>query len=200
MDNSDVIFHYDSLINENNDPVRDPKPLRDYMDKWDGQPFFDSMQLSAEKTVLEIGVGTGRLAVRTAPLCNRLVGIDISPITIKRAEENLSEYKNISLICDDFLEHKFEEKFDIIYSSLTFMHIEDKEQAIKKVSDLMKSEGLFVLSTDKNPSDVIDIGIRKINIYPDTVDNIIMGIKNSGLILKKQFETEFGNIFVAGKI
>ena len=32
----DVIEHYNKLIDENNDPARDPKPLRDYMDKWDG--------------------------------------------------------------------------------------------------------------------------------------------------------------------
>ena len=63
-----VIHHYDSLIDENNDPVQDPKPLRDYMDKWDGKVFIDKMELNNEKSVLEIGVGTGRLPVRVAPL------------------------------------------------------------------------------------------------------------------------------------
>ena len=33
----DVIEHYNKLIDENNDPTCDPKPLRDYMDKWDGE-------------------------------------------------------------------------------------------------------------------------------------------------------------------
>lgn len=65
----DIICHYDLLIDENNDPVHDPKPLQDYMDKWDGQAFIGQMQLDISKTVLEIGVGTGRLAVRVAPLC-----------------------------------------------------------------------------------------------------------------------------------
>ena len=41
----DVIEHYNKLIDENNDPARDPKPLRDYMDKWDGDKFIESMQL-----------------------------------------------------------------------------------------------------------------------------------------------------------
>mgnify|MGYP003320949059 CR=1 FL=1 len=45
----------------------------------------DKMQLSKDKTVLEIGVGTGRLAVRTAPLCKGFYGIDISTETIKTA-------------------------------------------------------------------------------------------------------------------
>jgi len=59
-----VISHYDSLIDENNDPARDPKPLQEYMNKWDGQVFIDELELSTGKTVLEIGVGTGRLALK----------------------------------------------------------------------------------------------------------------------------------------
>lgn len=64
----DVIQHYDLLIKENNAPVHDPKPLRDYMDKWDGQTFIGKMELDKDKSVLEIDIGTGRLAVRVAPL------------------------------------------------------------------------------------------------------------------------------------
>jgi len=34
--NADVITHYNLLIDEGNDPLNDPAPLRVYMDKWDG--------------------------------------------------------------------------------------------------------------------------------------------------------------------
>ena len=54
----DVIEHYDKLIDEGNDPFHDPKSLRDYMDKWDGQRFIDALSLDKTKSVLEIGVGT----------------------------------------------------------------------------------------------------------------------------------------------
>lgn len=122
QNNNDVIQHYDLLIEENNDPVHDPKPLQDYMNKWDGQAFIDKMELDKDKSVLEIGVGTGRLAVKTAPLCKEYCGIDISPKTISRAKENLHGCGNVMLICDDFLCHKFDCFYDVIYSSLTFMH------------------------------------------------------------------------------
>lgn len=72
---NDVISHYDLLIDENNDPVYDAEPLKSYMNKWDGQQFIDSLQLSKEKSVLEIGVGTGRLAVRVAPECRKFFGM-----------------------------------------------------------------------------------------------------------------------------
>ena len=83
-----VIEHYDRLIDEENDPVRDVPALKAYMDRWDGADFLDAMELSKSKRVLEIGVGTGRLAVRVIPACREFVGIDLSPKTIARAAEN----------------------------------------------------------------------------------------------------------------
>ena len=196
---SSVSKYYDLLIGENNDPVHDPKPLRDYMDNWDGQAFIDSMELDKNKSVFEIGVGTGRLAVRVAPLCGQFYGIDISPKTIERAKENLFGYENVKLICDDFLACKFERKFDVIYSSLTFMHIKEKQTAINKVAALLKDGGKFVLSIDKNQNGFIDTGTRKITVFPDTPAEIKSYISNSGLLLTEQYETEFSHIFAAKK-
>lgn len=192
-----VTHHYDLLIAENNDPVHDPKPLQDYMDKWDGQVFIDKMNLDKENKVLEIGLGTDRLGVRAAPLCGKFFGIDISPKTIDRAKENLKDFENITLICDDFLKHNFSETFDVIYSSLTFMHIEDKQSAINKVAALLKDSGKFVLSIDKNQDGFIDTGTRKVTVFPDTPAEIKSYIANSGLLLIEQYETEFAHSFVA---
>ena len=195
--NDDVIRHYDLMIDENNDPVRDPEPLREYMDKWDGQQFIDSLQLTKEKSVLEIGVGTGRLAVRVAPECREFCGIDLSPKTVKRAKENLKEQTNVALICGDFMSYEFGRKFDVIYSSLTFMHIRDKQAAINKVRSLLNIGGRFVLSIDKNQSDTIDYGTRKIKIYPDNKEDIVKYITQSGMNLMKVFETDFAFVFIA---
>ena len=198
--NSDVIRHYDLLIAENNDSVRDPKPLKDYMDKWDGQVFIDKMELDKDKSVLEIGVGTGRLAVKTAILCKDFCGIDISPKTIYRAKENLANYKNVKLICDNFLSHHFNSLYDVVYSSLTFMHIHEKQNAINKVACLLKNGGRFVLSIDKSQEDFIDMGTRKITIFPDSPTEIKNCILNANLDLVECFDTELAHIFVAKKV
>lgn len=196
---SAVSKHYDMLIEENNDPVRDPEPLREYMDKWDGRQFIDSLQLTKEKSVLEIGVGTGRLAVRTAPNCREFFGIDISQKTVKRAKENLKKQTNVTLVCGDFMSYEFGRKFDVIYSSLTFMHIKDKQAAINKVKTLLNISGRFVLSIDKSQSDTIEYGTRKIKIHPDRKEDIAEYINQSGMSLIKVFETEFAEIFAAAK-
>ena len=196
---NDVIRHYDLLIDEGNDPVHDPKPLQDYMNKWDGQVFIDKMQLDENKTVLEIGVGTGRLAIRVAHLCGEFYGVDISPKTIERATENLEKLANVRLTCADFLSYEFGRAFEIVYSSLTFMHIENKQKAINKVANLLNDGGRFVLSIDKNQEEYIDYGTRKIRVFPDTPEEIKTCIANSGLLLIEHYETEFAHIFIAVK-
>lgn len=194
-----VIEHYNKLIDENNDPVHDPEPLKKYMDKWDGQVFIDSMKLNKTKTILEIGVGTGRIAVKTIPLCKKFFGIDISPKTIERAAHNLSQYHNTELICADFMTYNFGASFDVIYSSLTFMHIKDKQECINKIHSLLNLNGRFVLSIEKNQNKYIEYGNRKITIYPDTPSDTKVYITNSGLTLLDCIETEFAYIFVGLK-
>lgn len=194
-----VIEHYDKLIDENNDPVYDPAFLQAYMNKWDGQVFVDAMKLDKHKTVLEIGIGTGRLALKTIPLCKKFFGIDISQKTIERATHNLSQYPNVKLICADFMTYDFGTSFDVIYSSLTFMHIQEKQECINKIYSLLNPKGYLILSIDKNKNEYIDYGNRKIKIYPDNPDDTKEYFINSGLTLLDCIETEFAYILVGLK-
>lgn len=193
----DVTTHYDLLIDEGNDPVYDPESLKKYMDKWDGQPFINALQLDKSKSVLEIGVGTGRLAVKTAPLCKYFTGIDISTKTIDRAKQNLKIFNNALLVCNDFLNYDFSENFDLIYSSLTWLHIKDKQSAINKVAGLLKNNGRFVLSINKDTTNIIDFGTRQIEIFPDNPNEIKKYFRLSGLTLINMIETEYSYILVA---
>lgn len=192
-----AVRHYDLLICEGNDPVHDTKVMHEYMNKWDGEPFINELQLSPDKSALEIGIGTGRLAVKVAPLCKSLTGIDFSPKTIERARQNLARFNNVTLICDDFMTYDFNQRFDIVYSSLTFMHIADKNEAISRVVGLLNKGGRFVLSIDKNRSEYIDMGNRRVKVYPDSPDNTADTIERNGILIEKHIETEFAYIFSA---
>ncbi len=191
----DIKTHYDLLIEENNDPFRDPPVLQKHMESWDGQAFLDLMELDPSKTVLEIGVGTGRLAAKTAGCCRHLTGIDFSAKTIERAGENLQDFLNISLICDDFMEYPFSETFDVIYSSLTMMHFQDKKRVFDKVSSLLNDNGLFCLSIDKNQSEWIDTGSRRIRVYPDTPEKTAALAEEIGMKTKRMVQTENAYLF-----
>lgn len=187
----DTFTHYEMLIDENNDPVHDSEILRLYMTNWDGPLFYKALELDEEKNVLEVGIGTGRVAKSVLDAgCKKLVGIDISPKTIQRAKENLKEYKNIDLLEMSILDfNKTSEPFDIVYSVLTFMHIEDKEKACKNIKELLKDSGYFILSIS-NDEEWLDYGQRKVRLYPKEVEYYINLLRNIGFQIDMVVQTE----------
>ena len=195
-----VKSHYDLLIEEENDPFRDPEPLRTYMDRWDGLVFLNELKLTGTERVLEIGVGTGRLAYRVIPNCGYFTGLDLSPKTVGRARENLNSYTGVELICGDFLDYASDLPFDAIYCSLTMMHFPDKTAFLRKVASLLSSGGRFVVSLDKNRDPWIDMGSRKVQIYPDDPTQTAEYIRAVGLSLISFRETEAAWILSCGKI
>lgn len=194
--NREVINHYDRLIDDNNDPVLDEPSLKEYMNKWDGQTFIDLLDLSCEKSVLEIGCGTGRLAVRVAPKVGRFLGIDISKKTVERAREHLKNC-NAEIVKGDILYFETQEKFNLIYSSLTFMHIEEKQELIKKIKSLLTAGGKVVVSLDKNQSEFLDFGSYKLKVYPDTPENITKLLKEENFKNVTVYEVDFAYIVKA---
>ena len=169
-----VIDHYDLLIDEDNDPFRDPPMLQEYMSQWDGERFIEALELTKNKKVLEIGIGTGRIAVKVAPFCMTLTGIDISPKTIERAKENLKEYKNISFICDDFRDYQFTRTFDVIYSSLTMMHFKNKATVITKVYKLLNDDGSLII----NEGDKTALSCYLARFTQEEIDELIEELLN----------------------
>lgn len=194
---TDALRHYEALIEEGNDPVCDPPELQAYMDQWDGETFLSALALAGWESVLEIGVGTGRLALRIAPQCGALTGIDLSPSTIEKACEHLTGQDNVNLLCGDFMAYVFKEKYDLICSSLTFMHLPDKQGAAGKIASLLKPDGRVVISIDKDQSGVIDYGSRQVQVYPDTPEALESAFRNAGLTIGERKETPFAWIVTA---
>jgi SAM-dependent methyltransferase len=195
-----AIDHYDNLIDENNDPVYDPEPLKEHMNKWDGIKFLNELRINNDSSVLEIGIGTGRLALKVLKQgCKHFVGIDLSQKTISRASENLKTFPNCHLIIDDYLKADFHYTFDIIYSSLTFFHIEDKASALKKSWTLLKPGGRLILSIDKNPAEFLEYGKYKVKLFPDDLKQTIVLLEECGFKIENLSEVEYANILSALK-
>lgn len=196
-DAREIMFHYDRLIDEGNDSFRDPAPLRVHMDKWDGEPFLSLLSLGGWERVLELGVGTGRLAARVAPRCGQLCGIDLSPRTVERARENLAAYDHISLVCGNFFDHPFTETYDLIYTSLTLFHISDKQAAWRRIADLLREGGRVVVSLDKSREPYIDMGDRRLRVFPDTPEAVRAAMVAVGLVQTEEIETEYAYLLAA---
>ena len=189
-----VSKHYDLLIENGNDPVLDGKLLSEYMNKWDGEEFINLLDLDKNKTVLEIGCGTGRIAKKIVDLCKIYVGIDVSQKTINVARNHFKKETNATFIEGDFLNYDFTKMYDVICSTLTFMHIQDKEYALTKIFSLLKQGGKAVLSIDKNQQTYINTGYSRITIFPDTPNTICGLLRQIGFSNIEVKEIEFAHI------
>ena len=79
------------------------------------------------------------------------------------------------------------------------MHFKNKATVITKVYKLLNDDGIFCLSIDKNQSEYIDMGNRKVKIYPDTLDNITSIIGDVAMSVVKVIETDNAYIVVSRK-
>ncbi|OPA75359.1 methyltransferase type 11 [Paenibacillus selenitireducens] len=184
-----TLEHYEMLIDEGNDPLQDPPLLQAYMNRWDGPIFFDALKAD-NKIVLEVGVGTGRLANSVLNAgCQFLVGIDISKKTLDRARSNLSAFSNIELVMADINDFIRPGTFDLAYSVLTFLHIEDKEKTMLNIYNSLKDNGLFVLSVSKD-DEWFDYGSRKIKLYPIELDEYVRLFLSTGFQIQSIQETD----------
>ena len=194
-----IAFHYDELVREENDPFRDPPEMKEYMEKWDGKEFFSLLDLSGKEKVLEIGCGTGRLAAAVLESCREYTGLDLSPVSIVRARENLSSVPGTphrTLLCGAFPYCFIPGKYDRIFSSLTFLHMEDKEAALEKIASLLLPEGKVVLSLDKTRKDDIEYLDRFVPVFPDTPVSIKKACAGCGLKITKRIEKENASLLL----
>ncbi len=67
---------------------------------------------------------------------------------------------------------------------------------IDKISALLNDSGLVCLSIDKNQSEWIDFGNRRIRVYPDTPEKIAALAEQASLKVKKVVEIENAHIVV----
>ena len=191
--------HYDILLENGNDPCYDSVELAKYMDGHDGEIFIEQLEIEPSKVILEIGCGTGRIARKIAPLCKKYVGIDVAQKTTERAMLNLNDAVNTQIVNGDFLKFNFGAlQFDVICSTLTFMHVKNKKKAVKKAYKLLKVGGKFVVSIDKNQAKIIDAGYTKIRVYPDNPQNFQKILHNVGFNDIKIYENK--NAFILSAI
>lgn len=81
-----------------------------------------------EKTALEIGVGVGRLTEFLSKNFKMVYGLDISPNMLNIARKRLAGQRNVDLVENTGNNIPFSpEKFDLIFSNLTFRHLPDLE-------------------------------------------------------------------------
>ncbi len=128
-------------------------------DQWIESAFRDqydvfrakiSSYIQQDDIVLEVGTGTGDIALRVAPKAKKVVGIDISPEMIAIASRKISELnlKNLAFQVEDAYKLPFAEfTFTKVMSCNSLQTMKEPFKAIIEGKRVLKEGGEFISIT-----------------------------------------------------
>lgn len=122
--------------------------IRDISDE--NQKVVSTLKLTGNESILEIGTGTGELAIFLSSYCRRVHAIDVSDAMLSQAiaKATLLHANNIQFQKGGFLTYAFApESYDAIVSQLALHHLPDtwKLIALNRIYKALKSGGRFYL-------------------------------------------------------
>jgi SAM-dependent methyltransferase len=95
---------------------------------------------AADDTVLDLGTGTGAIALRIAPEAGRVLGRDISDGMLDQAREKAAErgIENAAFATGRFREPNVDASVDVVTTNFAMHHLSDaeKREAIDVIADL----------------------------------------------------------------
>jgi len=120
------------------------------------EDFFNKLKIfSKNAKILDYGCGTGsslKKVIEFEP--KKIVGIDISDVSIEKARNNIkSDKDNLELIVDNCEKTKFgENEFDLVYGTGILHHLQIN-QCLNEISRVLKPGGrlLFIEPLGTNP-------------------------------------------------
>jgi putative AdoMet-dependent methyltransferase len=166
---------YDLHMQKLRDPENEAKSIRELLG------------IKNTDLVLEIGTGTGELALKLSERCKKVVAIDVSKtmINFARMKAESQSKMNVQFYNAGFLTYENPaEPFDIIITQLALHHLPDywKMIALRRVYGMLKEGGQFYLRDVVFPSMIRD--------YHSYFNEIITGLKESaGDELAEETET-----------
>lgn len=128
-------------------------------DKDDDVGFFRSMAKRTGGPVLELGCGTGRLAIALAADGHRVVGLDSSAaqLALARTKAAAAGVK-VELVLGDMRDFALPEPFKLIAIAFnTFLHLDERERraCLARVREHLAGDGLFALDVFQPDPDKI---------------------------------------------
>lgn len=108
------------------------------------------LELERTSFVLDIGCGTGGIALHVAPYCSKVIAVDISQpmLDVLNEKAHMRHIGNIETHCAGFLTYEHEsEPMDCIITKAALHHLPDfwKSVALLKMAEILKPKGKLYL-------------------------------------------------------
>ena len=106
--------------------------------------------LNKNDIVLDYGCGTGTKTIELAGKVKKIHGIDISSKMIEAAKRGALEHKieNVDFIHATIFDERYKrESFDVITAFGVLHVLDDSQQAIQRITELLKPGGFFISTT-----------------------------------------------------
>jgi SAM-dependent methyltransferase len=125
-----------------------------YWDFTDDVEFYENLARIGEGPVLELGVGTGRVAVRLAQAGLQVTGLDESASMMARARENAKAARlaadRLELVEGSMLDFDLGRRFaTVIAAANTFQHLlttEQQRDCLRRIAAHTQPEGIVAIS------------------------------------------------------
>ncbi len=125
-----------------------------------------------DRTVLEIGCGTGRITFPLAEIARKITAIDIDIKAIEDARKR-NRFENVTFLVGNIETTQLGQKFDVILSTwMGYVYLNDIPKVISNISSHLKDDGVFLLCSG-SPIDeynhIVDLlvedNIKSISFY-----------------------------------
>lgn len=104
---------------------------------------------TASSTILEIGVGTGRIALPFIQAGDRFVGVDISRGMLARLGEKAAGAPTPALALGDAMRLPFADaSFDVVYAFHVLHLVDDRREVLREVRRVLRPGGVFLSAAD----------------------------------------------------
>ena len=134
---------YDKYGEEYEKTRKEKAPERAYNEFLEKPCMINAVSNIKDKTLLDIGCGSGEHIKEYLKKGAKAEGVDISSTMIEIAKKNLP---NIELKVGTISNLPFQKKFDVVTSSLTMNYVNDLKKAFAEVSRVLKKGGMFYYS------------------------------------------------------
>jgi SAM-dependent methyltransferase len=106
--------------------------------------------LDEQSQVVDLGAGTGQFTLEVAPVCGRVVAVDISPVMLDRLRGKVAAGStNIDIVQAGFVSYVHQgEPADFVYSRWAMHHLPDfwKAVALQRIRSTLRTGGVLRLS------------------------------------------------------